>query len=127
MTPNKTPEKTILLPPTRQTVHIHIYEKEKEIEHLEFEGEIEMSQQQQDFYKSLIGDGMARITVSKELSEMSFGNGGKTMVSISLTCDQSGAAVNGAAVLADQLAVYYLSQHFDQMRGIVAQKGINGK
>ncbi len=85
-----------------------------------------MSTPQQDYYKSLVGDGLAKVTVSKELSEMSYGNGGKVMVSVSLTCDQSQAGVNGAAGLADQLAVYYLSQHFDQMRGIVSQKGISG-
>lgn len=84
-----------------------------------------MSQQQADAYGALIGDGRARITVSKELSESDFGNGGKVMVSVSLTCDQSHGAINGAVQLADSLAVYWVDYHHNNMRQMVQAKGIH--
>lgn len=112
---------------TRQTVHAHEVDKGGQApgEHFVYEGEVQFVEQQQlDFYKSLVGDGKARITVSKEVSESDFGKGGKTMVSISLTCDQSANAINGAVAVADQLAVYWVDQHHTNLRQYLYQKGI---
>jgi hypothetical protein len=80
--------------------------------------------QQLDSYKGLIGDGKGRITVSKEISESDFGKGGKTMVSISLTCDQSHPAINAAVNMADQLATYWANVHHDNLRNFLHQKGV---
>jgi hypothetical protein len=114
-------QRQLSLPLTRQTVHVHI---KNPPEHLVYEGEVKMSQQQQEAYKALVGDGLARVTVSKELSESDYGSGGKTMVSISLTCDQSHAVVNQAITFADQLALYWVDQHQQQLRQILVGKGL---
>lgn len=112
---------------TRQTVHAHEVDKDSKQpnEHFVYEGEVQfVTQQQLDGYKALIGDGKGRITVSKELSEADFGRGGKTMVSISLTCDQSGDAVNATIQAADVLATYWVDQHHNNLRQLLYQKGI---
>lgn len=112
---------------TRQTVHTHEINKDEQTpgEHLVYEGEVQFVEQQQlDFYKTLIGDGKARITVSKELSESDYGNGGKTMVSITLTCDQSSNLIQGAIAYADNLATYWVDQHHANLRQLLHQKGI---
>lgn len=80
------------------------------------EGEVPMTQQQQDHYKSIIGDGQARITVGRDLSDTDYGSGGKAFVSVSLTCDQSSAGISGAIQLAQQMADYYIEQHLGQVR-----------
>lgn len=83
-----------------------------------------MSAQQVDYYKNIIGDGLSKITVSKDLGEKDFGKGGSVMVSVTLTCDQSEAGINGAIQLADRLATYWTDQHHDGMRKLVQQKGL---
>src|SRR4051812_28732979 len=103
-------------PLARQSVSMHLEQGDKEVDHFVFEGEAQMSQQQQDAYKGLIGDGAAKITVAKDLGEKNFGNGGSVMVSITLTCDQSHAAINGAVDMAHGLADYWIKQYHDQMR-----------
>lgn len=120
MTVQLLPPERIEFPFTRQVVHIH----PKSGDHLIYEGEAHMSQQQADAYKALIGDGKARVTVSKELSESDYGNGGKIMVSVSLTCDQSYNAVNGAISLANQVATYWADQHHGEMKQLITAKGI---
>lgn len=63
-----------------------------------------MSQAQQDEYKSLVGDGLSKVSVSRDASEKDYGNGGGVMVTVTLTCDQSTPALNQAIALAHQLA-----------------------
>jgi hypothetical protein len=112
---------------TRQIVHAHEIDKTGSVpgEHFLYEGEVQfLDQQQLDTYKALIGDGKSRVTVSKELSESDFGKGGKTMVSISLTCDQSYQTLNGAITIADQLATYWVDQHHNNLRQFLYQKGL---
>lgn len=111
---------------TRQTVHVRTTKDKVETAHLVYEGEVKMSDQETDAYKVLVGDALGRITVSKELSESTYGNGGKAMVSISLTCDQSHACLNAAITLADNLATHWVGAHHDNMRQLVSDKGIRG-
>jgi hypothetical protein len=63
-----------------------------------------MSQEQQDYYKSLLGDEKAKVTVMRDLGEKDFGSGGGVAVNITLTCDQSQDAVQKAIGLAYQVA-----------------------
>jgi hypothetical protein len=42
--------------------------------------EAPMDQNQQDAFKALIGDGLGRATVSREMGESDYGNGGKVFV-----------------------------------------------
>ncbi len=114
----------MLITLTRQTIHTHILKDKNEIDHKLFEGEVQMDQQQQDYYQQLVGDGKASVTVSRELSESSFGSGGKLFVSITLTCNQSQsyleAAINFAKTLAEQKA---WEQH-GELRTQLIQRGL---
>lgn len=95
-------------PLTKMIVHIHYLQDKVSAGHDMLEGEVPMSAQQQDWYKSIIGDGKASVTASKELSESDYGNGGKVFVSVTLTVDQSqgciDAGITGAKALADSKA-----------------------
>ncbi len=107
------------LPLTKQVVHVHAAGQ-----HLVFEGEAQMNQQQADAYQGLVGNGQAKVTVSKELSESDYGSGGKVMVSVTLTCDQSYNVIHGAVQLADQVTTYWVDQHHNSMRQLINSKGI---
>lgn len=104
-------------PQTRMTVHAHV--KGPKPIHEIYEGEAKMSQQQQDAYKNIIGDGLGRVTVGRDLSEKDFGNGGGVFVNITLACDQSQAgfqaAIPMAFQLADQWCWFYQRQLADQL------------
>lgn len=119
-----TPQLEIRLPHSKLVVHVRVIVQNQEVDHLVQEGEVFVSQEQADGYKALVGDGLARVTVSKELSESTYGNGGKVMVSVSLTCDQSQGGVNTAITYADRLASYWVDQHHGTMKQLLAQKGI---
>lgn len=92
----------MLYPPTKMTVHARVTGPEPL--HEVYEGEAQMSQQQQDAYKALIGDGLAKVTVGRDIGEKDFGSGGGVIVNVSLTCDQSGPVINQAIALAHQIA-----------------------
>jgi hypothetical protein len=104
------------IPHTSMTVR-RVYVKDKKTIDSEIqEGEVPMSQEQQDQYKAIIGDGLARVSVGRDLSESDFGSGCKAFVSVSLACDQSAAAINYAVGLADQMATYYVERHLQEAR-----------
>jgi len=104
------------LPHTAMVVR-RVYVRDKqEIENEISEGEVPMTQQQQDQYKLVIGDGLARIAVGRDLSDTDYGSGGKAFVSVSLACDQSAAGISSAIVLAQQMADYYVEQHIQAVR-----------
>lgn len=73
-------------------------------EHFVYNGDAQMTQGQQDFYKQLIGDGLGRISLSRDEADKDFGNGGGIMVTVSLTCDQSSNVVAQTIGLAFQIA-----------------------
>lgn len=75
-----------------------------------------MSQEQQDSYRAIIGNGQAKVTVGRDMSEMDFGSGGKVFVSVSLSCDQSQLGIMQAAGLAAAAADYFVDMHFKQMK-----------
>lgn len=84
----------------------------------EWEGELEM---QTDELKEIIGDGKAKITISRELSEKSYGNGGSLFVSITLTTDQSHESVAKAIDLARHYAETTIQDQFDGYRKQIEQ------
>lgn len=111
-------------PLTRFTVHHHYIVNKQEVDHDLLEGEVPMSQAQQDAYKGIIGDGNAKVTLSRELSESSFGNGGKVFVSVTLTCDQSQQGLSAAVSLAQSCADHFIWQHHAELRNQLVSRGI---
>ena len=109
---------------TREIIHVHTKVNKQWVDHEVFEGEARMSQEQQDYYKQLIGDGQASVTVSRELSEGDFGNGGKTFVSITLTCDQSGPFLTTATEYAKSLAESKCWEYHGMLKQQLLAKGI---
>lgn len=93
------------LPFTKMLIHSRVVPPNgPTLEHQVYEGEATMSPEQQDVYKTLIGDGQSRVTVGRDLAEKDYGNGGGVFVNVSLTCDQSQAGINQAIQLAYQIA-----------------------
>jgi hypothetical protein len=92
--------------------------------HRVYEGTVDMSQEQQDKYKTIIGDGLAKITVGSDFSEKDYGNGGGVMVSVTLTCDQSDEKINAAIALANELSSRYAWHYRNMLRQQLVQAGI---
>lgn len=62
--------------------------------------------------KKLIGDGLARITVSTDMALKDFGSGAGAMVSVSLTCNQDQDTIDKTIDLAGSIArEYCVEQH----------------
>lgn len=110
----------IELPLTKQAIHVHTSTGDHHV----YEGEAKMSQQQQDAYKALQGDKEASITVSREMSEADYGNGGKVFVSVTLRCDQSGPVINQTIGLAHQIAEGAVLHYHGLMRSQLEQRGL---
>lgn len=89
-----------------------------------YTGEARMSQQQQDAYKSIIGDGNAKVQVGRDLSEKDFGNGGGVFVNVTLTCDQSQDGINRATQLAYDLANGAAWYYHGQVRQDLVSRGL---
>lgn len=109
---------------TREIVHLHRVENERDVSHDVYEGEVRMSQEQQDHYQQLIGDAQASITVSRELSEADYGNGGKIFVSVTLRCHQSEAYINAAVAYASKMAEDKVWEYHAALRNQLLVKGI---
>ena len=60
-----------------------------------------------DKLAALVGDGLAKVTCSLELSDKNFGNGFGAHVSVTLTCNQEEEDVDRAADLASVLVSRY--------------------
>lgn len=76
-----------------------------------------MSQVQQDRFKALIGDGLAKVTVGRDMGEKDFGNGGGVFVNVTLTCDQDQTVISAAIALAHEVAnnnAWYYHQDLKQ-------------
>ena len=57
-----------------------------------------------DVYESVVGNGLAKVTVSADMSINDFGTGASAMVAITLTCNQDEETIDRAVVLAADLA-----------------------
>ena len=83
-----------------------------------------MSTQQQDYYKSLLGDEKARVSVGRDLGEKDFGSGGGVIVNVTLTCDQSQEKIQQAIGLAHQIADTAVWHYQRQLKEQLLQTGI---
>lgn len=110
----------MIYPLTKMTIHAHSNSNE----HFIYEGETKMSQSQNDAYKELVGDGLSKVTVNRDLSEKDFGNGGGVSISVTLTCDQSANIVNQAIGLANQIAEYHTWYYYEALRKQLIERGI---
>jgi len=77
-------------------------------------------------YQQIIGNGMARVTVSADVGVKTFGTGASAMCSVSLSCNQDGASIQQAAVLAGDLARRYATEQQArveaELTGIIEQR-----
>ena len=74
--------------------------------------------------KALVGDGLAKVTASKEMAKKDYGAGGSVMVVVTLTCDQSIQAVDSAAGWARYLATKYCLDEYKQLEAQLNHLGI---
>lgn len=88
------------------------------------EGDLDMSAEEQTQLKSIIGDGLAKVTVSKELSHKDYGNGGSVFVAITLTCDQSPEIIDYAAKAASHHVEKNVVEHHNNLKQTLDQLGI---
>ena len=88
------------------------------------EEEVPMTKQDKDAYAQLVGDGNARITVSREVSESSYGTGGKVFVSVSLACHQDQQYIESAIGFATSLADHYMEKHYSELQQKLVQMGV---
>ena len=93
-------------PPTMEIVR-HFSANGKEEEDC-WQGEIEMT----DELKDIIGDGRAKVTISRDIAEKSFGRGGSLFVSVTLSVDQSHENVAKGIELAKHYAEETIEAQF---------------
>jgi hypothetical protein len=106
------------------SVHRYYLKESKQIDHELFEGELTLPQPQQDAYKQMIGDGLASVTASRELSETSYGRGGKLFLSVSLACDQSEAGIASGIAWAKALVEQKVWEHHAEFKTQLVQRGL---
>lgn len=111
-----------VLPLTKMSISARI--KGSNPLHEVYEGEAKMSQEQQDYYKSLVGDGLSKVTVGRDNGEKDFGSGGGVMVSVTLTCDQSQDKIRGAIDLAYQITDSFTWYYQNLLKQQLIQAGI---
>lgn len=107
------------LPHTKMKVNVHVTG-----ERFTYEGDASMSQAQIDYYQNLIGDGKARVSVSRDESEKDFGNGGGVGVTVTLTCGQTHDQIQGAVGLAFQVADNAVRHYGVQIKQDLINRGI---
>lgn len=83
--------------------------KDQQDQHYDFTGEV--PKEIMDQFQQLLGNAMARVSVSADMGIKTFGTGGGAMVTISLSCNQDAATIQAAAQLATQTALYYAAQN----------------
>jgi hypothetical protein len=89
-----------------------------------FEGEVPMSDQEKDALQQILGDGNASVTVSREVSEMNYGNGGKCFASVTIRCHQDQQAIQAAQSWAAHFAESFINSQHPQMKAQVQALGI---
>ena len=83
-----------------------------------------MSQGQQDRFQALVGNGLAKVTVGRDLGEKDFGNGGGVIVNVTLTCDQNEKTVADAIALAHEITNNYAWHYQGQLKKQLINAGI---
>lgn len=112
------------LPHTRMTVSAKVAAAGSQLDHFVYEGEVRMAQAQQDYYKQLIGDGLSKVTVSRDETVKDWGNGGGVLVTVTLVCDQSEQGVQAAISLAYTIADGAVKYYSPQIKQDLTDRGI---
>lgn len=73
--------------------------------HYTFTGDI--PKEVMDAYEQVVGNGLARVSVSADMGIKEFGTGASAMVTVSLTCNQDIKTIETAVTLASELARGY--------------------
>lgn len=66
----------------------------------------------ENYAKSVVGDGLARVAVSADMSVKDFGNGCSASVTISLSCNQDDQTINHVVGTLGNWAKVYAKQQF---------------
>lgn len=77
--------------------------------HYTFTGEL--PKEVMDAYEQVVGNGLARVSVSADMGIKEFGTGASAMVSVSLTCNQDSKTIEQAVELASALARGYAMEN----------------
>lgn len=84
-----------------------------------------------DEIQQIVGNGLARVTVSADFGIKDFGTGASAMCSVSLTCNQDNATIERAAKIAGDLArdlAQEQRQHAEEeLQGIIAGRTPGGR
>ena len=83
-----------------------------------------MTAQQQDLFKEIVGNGLSKVSVGRDLGEKDFGSGGGVMINVTLTCDQSAEKIAMAIDLAYKTADSYCWHYQNQIKQQLIQTGI---
>lgn len=79
------------------------------------------------FMKHLIGDGLAKLTMSSELNDKTYGDGVSCMVSVTVTVDQSENAIADAAQILRVITGEEARTALAEFRDIYRQMKADGK
>jgi hypothetical protein len=74
-----------------------------------YEGQV--PEELMDAYEQVVGNGLAKVSVSADMGIKDFGTGASAMVSITLTCNQDEKTIDRAIELASTLARGYAQEH----------------
>lgn len=91
-----------------------------------FEGELPMADAppQLPNAKDIIGNGLARTTVSYGFGHKSYGNGGEVMVSVTLTHDQSNDGLYWGHEVAKAFAMSHAERNLAELEQKLVQMGL---
>ena len=83
-----------------------------------------------DEYQQIVGNGLAKVTVSADMSIKDFGTGAGSMCTVTLTCGQDGPTIAKALALAGQVARWYAKENRSvaeaELNGLIEQKKLRG-
>jgi hypothetical protein len=74
----------------------------------------EIPRELMDFYTEIVGNALARVSVSADMGIKEFGTGASALVTVSLSCNQDGPTIQRAIEGAGQMARTYAAQQRHQ-------------
>jgi hypothetical protein len=105
---------------------VSVYRKSDSAPHLNdiWEGEVPVADQQNYRLADIVGNGLAKVTVGREMSKNDYGTGGKVFVSVTITCNQDDALVEYAKKCASALAERYVVEEYNSFQQTLYQNGL---
>lgn len=95
---------------------------------LTYEGDV--PKELMDEYQSLVGNGLAKVSVSADMGIKDFGTGAGSMVTVSLTCNQDQQTIQKALSLAGHVSRWFVKENRqiaeNELNGIIEQKKLRG-